>query len=47
MGDLGIPQPCYPGVEFLTVRDPERQVIQAGARLIERVLAAMPMLREP
>jgi hypothetical protein len=47
MGDLGIPQPCDPGVEFLTVGNSERQVVQAGTHLIERLLAAVPMLGEP
>jgi hypothetical protein len=47
MGDLGIPEPCDPGVEFLTVGDSERQVVQAWTRLIGRPLAAMPMLGEP
>src|ERR1022692_2864306 len=47
MDDGGVCQPRRPGVKFLAVRDGERQVIQAGARLVERVLAAMPVLGEP
>ena len=47
MDHCGVRQPRRPGLEFLAVRDGEGQVIQAGARLVERVLAAVPMLREP
>ncbi len=47
MDHCGIRQPRRPGLEFRAVRDGECQVIQAGARLVERVLAAVPMLLEP
>ena len=47
MDDGGLCQPRRPGVKFLTVRDGERQVIQAGAGFVERVLAAMPVPGEP
>ena len=45
--DCGVRQPRRPGVEFRAVGDSERQVVQASPRLVERVLAAVPVLREP
>ena len=47
MDDSGVGQRRRPGVEFLAVRDGERQVVQAGPRLVERVLAPVPMPGEP
>ena len=47
MDDTGVRQPRRPGVEFPAVRDSERQMVQAGARLVERVLAPVPVLGEP
>ena len=39
MDHRGVRQPRRPGLEFPAVRDGEGQVIQAGARLVERVMA--------
>jgi|SRR5450755_3083246 hypothetical protein len=47
MDGSGVCQPRRPGVEFLAVRDSERQMVQAGARLVERVLTPVPVLGEP
>jgi hypothetical protein len=47
MDDCGVRQPRRPGVEFLTVRDSERQMVQARGRFVEHVLAPAPMLGEP
>ena len=41
------PSTTTSGLELRAVRDGEGQVIQAVARLVERVLAAAPVLREP
>jgi hypothetical protein len=47
MDDCGVRRPRRPGVEFRAAGDSECQVVQAGARLVECVLAAVPVLREP
>ena len=47
MDDCGVRQPRRPGAGFRAAGDSERQVVQAGASLVERVLAAVPVLREP
>jgi len=45
MGDCGVRQARRPGVEFSTAADSERQVVQAGAGLVERVLVAVRRAR--
>jgi hypothetical protein len=45
--DRGVRQPRRPGVELIAAGDSECQMVQAGSRLVERVLTAAPVLREP
>jgi hypothetical protein len=47
MDDRGVLQSRRPGVEFRAAGDSECQVVQAGARLVECFLTAVPVLREP
>ncbi len=47
MGDCGVRQARRPGVELSTAADSERQVVQAGPGLVERVLSGVPVLGEP
>ena len=35
-----------PGLKLIAAGDGERQVVQAGPRLVERVLASAPVLRK-